>query len=246
MQKEDKAKTANAASTLEAAFEALKTYDWGAETKPLAAIDLAIVTSRDDEKARNELENGLVAVLNSDASLAAKDYACRKLMIVGSRASVPSLAKLLADEKLSHMARFALERLPAPEAQQALRVALRSTNGKQKIGVIGSLGGRGDGKCVVDLKPLLADADEGIACAAAAALGNIATLEASWALEQTQPTGDKAKLAGIDAELACAEALLADKNKDAALKIYKSLATGEQPKHVKLAGTRGMLACAGK
>ena len=44
-----------------------------------------------------------------------------------------------------------------------------------------------------------------------------------------------------------AEALLADGNKKDALPIYKSLATAAgQPKHVKVAATRGILACAGK
>jgi hypothetical protein len=54
------------------------------------------------------------------------------------------------------------------------------------------------------------------------------------------------KPAVTDASLACAESLLADgKNLDA-LAIYKGLVAGDPPKHVKLAASRGMLACASK
>jgi hypothetical protein len=54
------------------------------------------------------------------------------------------------------------------------------------------------------------------------------------------------KPAAVDASLACAESLLAaGKNLDA-LAIYKGLAAGDPPKHVKLAATRGMLACTSK
>ena len=56
----------------------------------------------------------------------------------GGYAETP-LAALLPDEKLSHMARFALERIPAPEAAKALREALSKTQGEVKIGVISSL-----------------------------------------------------------------------------------------------------------
>ncbi len=49
-----------------------------------------------------------------------------------------------------------------------------------------------------------------------------------------------------DGLLACAESLLADGKKAEALATYKSLLAGKHPKHVKLAVTRGMLACAGK
>jgi len=44
-------------------------------------------------------------------------------MVVGTASSVPALAALLTDNELSHMARFALERMPAAEAGAALREA---------------------------------------------------------------------------------------------------------------------------
>jgi HEAT repeat protein len=231
---------------LDKAFEALKTLDWGADLKPLEPIDAAIVASQKDAAVQKDVETRLVAVLKSDAPRDAKDYACRKLMIVGTAACVPTLAEMLPQEKHSHMARFALERIPAAEAATALRDGLAKTNGKLKVGVIASLGARRDAASVSALSGLLSDTDESIVRAAATALGDISTAEAAKALAECKPAGAAAKSAAIDARLACAEALLAAGNKAEALAIYKSYAAGDQPKHIKLAGTRGMLAVAGK
>ena len=49
-----------------------------------------------------------------------------------------------------------------------------------------------------------------------------------------------------DACLTCAERLLADGKKPEAVRLYKSLNSEDQPKHVRLAATRGVLAAAGK
>ncbi len=231
---------------LDQAFEALKTYDWGADRAALNPIDDAVVASHGDASARGKLEARLTAVLQSGASRDAKDFVCRKLMIIGTASSVPALAALLADPDNSHMARFALERIPAPEAAQAMRDALAKLEGSLKIGVIGSLGVRGDATSVAALADLLGSADAAIGQAAAYALGDIATSEAVAALASSKPADPATKRAVSDARLACAERLLAAGKKSEALAVYKSLARDDQPKHVRLAGTRGMLACAGK
>ena len=133
---------------LDQAFEALKTYDWGTDRKALNPIDEAVVATQDDAAARKELETRLAAVLKTDVSRDAKDFVCRKLMVIGTAASVPALAALLPEKEHSHMARYALERIPAAEAAQALRDALPKLSGELKVGVIGSLGVRGDAASV--------------------------------------------------------------------------------------------------
>ena len=157
---------------LDKAFEALKTYDWGMDPNVLQPIDEAIVSTHGDAAARKDLETRLAAVLKTEASRAAKDVVCRALKTIGTAASVPALAALLADEKLSHMARYALERIPAPEAGQALRTALPKVTGKLKIGMISSLGVRGEEASLAPLQALLADSDAAVAQAAAHALGD--------------------------------------------------------------------------
>jgi len=230
---------------LDQAFEALQSYDWGVEPEVLKPIDEAVVSSRENASARKELETRLAAVLKSDAPRAAKDYVCRKLRVIGTYESVPTLAEFLSDEQLSHMARYALESIPAAEAATALRDALPQLDGELQIGVISSLGVRQDAGSVASLASLLTAPNGNVARAAALALGAIRTPEASAALAKAKPV-DEAQSAVTDASLSCAEALLADGKNTQALVIYKRLSSDDQPKHVRLAATRGMLACAGK
>jgi HEAT repeat protein len=230
---------------LDQAFEALKTFDWGTDRSALNPIDEAIVATQGDAAARLELENRLAAVLKTDVSRDARDFVCRKLMIIGTAACVPTLAELLPQEENSHMARYALERINAPEAAKAMRDALPKLSGNLKIGVIGSLGVRQDGESVQPLAALLGDADAAIARSAAIALGAIRSADAAKALQKADSVNAEAKLAVVDAILMCAEGMLADGNKAEAKLAYMGLLKGDQPKHVKLAATRGMLACAG-
>jgi HEAT repeat protein len=229
------------------AFEALKTYDWGTDRKTLNPIDDAVIATRGDAAARLALEKRLAAVLGSGASRSAKDYVCRTLKTMGTAESVPALAALLPDKDLSHMARYALERIPVPEAAAALRNALPSLTGSLKAGVIGSLGVRRDEASVPVLAGSLSDADKAVAAAAACALGSIGTPEAGKALRKsaaTAPLGVKSAVA--DGCLVCAERLLSDGKKVEAIALYKSLGSQDQPKHVRLAATRGLLSTAGK
>ena len=101
---------------LDQAFEALKTYDWGVDPAVLKPINEALVTTSDDPAARKSLESRLCEALGSDVPRAAKDYVCRALRTIGTAASVRALAELLPQAESSHMARYALERIPAPEA----------------------------------------------------------------------------------------------------------------------------------
>ena len=55
---------------------------------------------------------------------------------------------------------------------------------------------------------------------------------------EAKPTDAAVKAATTDASLACAETLLANGKKAEALAIYKGFASGDQPKHVRLAATR--------
>ena len=72
-------------------------------------------------------EAELLAVLRSDATLEEKSAACRQLARVATKEAVPILASLLDDEKLSHMARYALETIRDPSVDDALREALGRT-----------------------------------------------------------------------------------------------------------------------
>ncbi len=227
---------------LNEAFESLKEYDWGTDRAPLAPIDDAVAASHGDETARKDIESQLLKWLASDISRDAKDYICRKLSLVGSATSVAPLSKLLGLENHSHMARFAMERIPSPDATKALADAVASSiSSVLKVGVISSIGTRRDASSVAALASVLGSSDALVAKAAARALGQIGTTEAATALGNA-----KASPEIFDAQFTCAESLLANNKIEDAMKIYRSLSLDDRAKMVRLAATRGMLACKAK
>lgn len=234
-------------ASLDAAFKVLAGFDWGNDAAQLATIDQAVITAHGDDTLRSEIEKRLLAILSADAPQAAKEYACRKLCLVGSAASVPVLATMLGKKEASHLARVALERIESPEAAAALRAGLESLEGDVRIGIIGSLGSRQDSASVPSLQRLLT-ADPRTAGAAAVALGSIRSPEALAALEACDPlAGEGVGKSVVDARLRCAEHLLAQGKRDKAIAAYDVLlkaVTGKQGcRWIELAAMRGRLSC---
>ena len=97
-------------------------------------------------------EAELLRVLRSDATLQEKSAACRQLARIATKDAIPTLAALLGDEKLSHMARYALEPIQDSSVDEALRDALGKVQGPARLGVIGSLGARRDAESVLASK----------------------------------------------------------------------------------------------
>ncbi|MBM4081937.1 MAG: hypothetical protein FJ278_19680 [Planctomycetes bacterium] len=233
--------------TLDDAFNTLKTYDWGADRATLDPIDRAIVATQGDAAARKALEKRLVDTLAGGISRSAQDYVCRTLRVIGTAQSVAALAALLPAEETSHIARYALERIPDEKAATALREALPKVSKKLQVGLIGSLGVRRDAKSVGALAKLLGDSDPQVARAAAHALALIGTPAAAKELSRfAKNASADMKLAAADARLICADQLLADGKKSDAVALYKELQAGDQPAHVKTAAMRGLLAAAKK
>ena len=235
-------------ASLDAAFAALKAYDWGADAAALQPIDAAVVATHGDKAARADLEKRLAGLLAGGSSRAAKEYACRKLSVIGTAASVPQLAALLGDKDNSHMARFALERMPAAEAATALRDAAATAQGDLRIGILGSLGKRRDAASVPLLVAALAG-DPKTAVVAAASLGMIQSPEAVQALATIDVvSGSPLAAAALDARLACAEAFLRQGKRADAAAIYQALAKAAEgkpaAKAIAVAATRGLVACA--
>ena len=229
-------------AALDKALETLKTYDWGADREALKPIDQAIIATQGDTAARKALEKRLVDALTSGISRSALDYVCRKLRIVGTTRSVEALAALLPAEETSHIARFALERIPNEKATKALRDALPKVSSKLKPGIISSLGIRRDKKSIPAVSKLLGDSDIQIAKAAAQSLGLIGTSAAAKKLRNfSKKASANMKISVADACLACAEQLLADNKKTEAVDLYNELKGGDQPSHIKAAAMKGIL-----
>ena len=132
-------------------------------------------------------EDQLIAILESDATLHEKHAACRELVHVGTGQAVPALARLLADEELYHMARYALEPIPDPSVDRAMRDALGALEGRMLANVIDGLGVRRDPEAIAPIARFLTDADPAVARAAAGALGDIGGAAAAQALEAALP-----------------------------------------------------------
>jgi HEAT repeat protein len=175
----------------------------------------------------------LIAVLKSEAGHKEKADACRELSIIGGADAVPALAALLADEKLSHMARYGLEPIPDGSVDDALREALGKVKGKTLVGIIGSLGVRRDARSVESLARLLGDGDANVAQTAARSLAKIASAGAAGALKE-KLGGAPANLrtAFADAALTCAERLMAAGQKDLAMSLYEAVGKSDVPGYI--------------
>lgn len=186
-------------------------------------------------------EAKLIAILKSDAPRKAKADACRELATIATADAVPALAGLLGDEQLNHMARYALETIPNPAVDDALRAALGNLKGRPLVGVIGSLGVRRDAKAVTPLSGLLRNADAEVAQAAARALGSIGNSGAAKALSDAL-TGVPAanQLAFCEGLFRCAETLAAKGERPEAMGIYDRLrALPGAPHQVRAGALRG-------
>jgi HEAT repeat protein len=184
-------------------------------------------------------EARLIAVLQSDAPQKDKADACMMLARVGTRQAVAPLARLLTDEKLAHMARYALEPIPDPAVDDALRDALGKVNGRLRVGVIGSLGVRQDTQAVGPLAALLKDDDPEVAQAAARALGSIGTPAAAEALEGAWEVTPRARKVPIAEGLfRCVDHLSAHGQRDRALAICDRLIAEPTPPQVREGAAR--------
>jgi HEAT repeat protein len=113
----------------------------------------------------------------------ARVWLVRQIGYIGSAESVAALTALLAgpDAELKECARRALEKNSAPAATDSLRAALeKGGEPAWRIGLIQSLGERGDAKSAALIAPGLKSKET--ALAASAALGKLATDEAVAAL----------------------------------------------------------------
>ncbi|MHC4461784.1 MAG: ThuA domain-containing protein [Planctomycetota bacterium] len=221
-------------------LEQVKTYDWGQSREPLTKLSDMIRDAYGSPAKLRRIEKSLLGLLRSDAKRAGKQFVCRKLSIIGTEESVPTLGAMLIEPKTSDMARYALERIPGAAVDEALRNALQKATGKMKVGIINTLGQRRDNRAVRALRRLIGDSDPLTAGAAVAALGNIAGPRATRTLAQAKDkTSGKLRVLVCDAYLKCADELAAQGKKEQALAIYNELM--KEPKPIKIAAFRGRI-----
>ncbi len=184
----------------------------------------------------------LIATLKSDASQKDKADACRQLGIIGDKDAIPVLASLLGDEKMAHMARYALEPIPGAEVDNAFLSALNQLHGRPLIGVITSVGVRHNSQAISQLTALMFSTEPGVGPAAANSLGSIGTAPAAKALQAAWAnTPAPGHLVFAEGMLRCAEGLSNKGLRKEALAIYDTLQNAKVPHQVRAGALRGAI-----
>lgn len=211
----------------------------------LAAATIAASASFTAARAQagaSEKEQKLIAILQSDAAPAEKAIPCKQLAVCGTAACVPALAPLLANPELASWARIALEAIPDPAADAALREAVGRLQGRLLIGTINSIGVRGDAQAVPALVARLADADAGVASAAAVALGKIGSEPAAAALVPMLKTAPAAVRPSVAAGcILCAERRMAAGRHPDAVALYAAVREANVSRQKTLESIRGLI-----
>ena len=171
-----------------------------------------------------------------------KAKACQRAGELGAKEAVPALAALLGDEHLSVYARYGLEPIADPSADDALRAALTKLKGVQLIGVINSIGKRRDAKA----SPRPREDDQWPRCRCRPRGGRGTGQHRRSGVRQgaagrPPKTNGLTKVAVADASLVCAERLLAEGKRDQALALYASLSAPDVPKPARLAAMQGII-----
>lgn len=221
------------AAPADQALSALAAYDLGSSRAALLPLDEAVRAALANPDACRRLESRLLGFLDAKPSAAAAEYVCAKLGLIGSAATVPALARLLGNPAVGHAARTALTALPGPEASRALRDSLPRLTGRERIGVLHSLGQRRDTASIPLLEPMLSSADSATADAAAYALCEIGGPEAARALLAAfDQAAANARPSLADACLACAERLAAAGDTSTARAVCNRLSQASLPPHI--------------
>jgi type 1 glutamine amidotransferase/HEAT repeat protein len=231
-----------AGAKLAGIMKKISAYDYGQSREALTQLTDLIRDGHDSPALLKEVEKALTELLRSKASLAAKQFACRQLSIIGTEDSVDTLTLMLRKEDTADMALFAMERIPSEAVDEALRKSVPLLFGKAKVGVINTLGVRGDGKSVSILRKLAGNSDSEIAAAAISALGRIGSKEAAEVLCRTKgKVKGSLRLLALDAYLSCAEGMSAQGQTKEAQKIYSEVYESDAPVIIRIGALRGMV-----
>ena len=222
----------------------ISTYNYGESRAALSGLNEFIRGVDDLPEARLRMEKQFLEFLKGPATPAGKQFICTRLALVGSEASVPQLAGMLADSATAEMALFALESIQGSAADAALQRTIATAKGQTLIGVITALGNRRVAAATAALQTLTAHPDVRVAVAAVSALGKIGTSEALDVLERSKGNSKGEVRRGIsDAMLACADRLKSQEEKDRAAAVYKALGSPDEPVSVRSAALRGTVLC---
>ena len=233
--------------SLDILLQEIASYDYGQSRQPLVTFNDFLRSLPDSSLVGMRVEARLLDLLPTDAPFAAKQFICEKLGVVGTERSVAPLTKLLADDQTADIARYALERIPGPAVDEVLRQSLASATGKVRIGIINTIGRRGDQSAVPRLVAFLQESDPTLVNAAAAALGHIADQEAREGLYRALGTvSGEAHRGVVNAYLECAGKARKQGEAAEAEEMFRDVYEMDEPLQVRVAALTGMIRSAGE
>lgn len=204
---------------------------------------------RADDAAPQAREQELVAVLRSETPEAEKALAFKGLAVHGSPACVEAVAAYLGNERLASWSRITLEAIPGDAASAALRAAAGPDTklaSRQLVGVINSLGVRGDAAAVPLLTTRLGDGDPNVAAAAAAALGTIGTAATAATLSKALAAEKPDREAVAEACVVCGEHLIAAGDAATAVALFQAVRAAEVSEQRRAEATRAAILAQGR
>jgi HEAT repeat protein len=228
--------TMTSQASADAVLKALAAYRFRDSRKPVLDLEELVASVSLEAAARGVLAGKLTALFSIDATIEAKQAACRQLSLIGSGAEAPLLATLLGDEDMGYYARLALERIPGPEDEAALLKALWTSADGVRVGIINSLAVRRSAEAVPELSKLAVDSDAATAGACLDALGQIGGDQAASALLAADgkiPTRLKPRWSL--ALLSCTEGIVASSPTQQASAILEKLMGPEQLPFIRMA-----------
>lgn len=214
----------------------------GALTLPCLLVGLLVPVSPLSAAETPPSETELIAVLQSQAPPGDQAITCKRLAIYGTKNAVPALAALLPDPDLNSWARIALEAIPGPEADAALRDALGKLSGRQLVGVINSIAIRRDPRAVSSLAAKLKGGDANVVSAAAYALGHIGGDAAAALLTEALSSASSALRSEIaEGCVICAAGLLNAGESAKAMRLYDAVRAADVSLQRKREAIRGAI-----
>ncbi len=228
---------------LDRAFAALAEYDVGGDQDTIDYVTAYVDRATGRYKIRVDAEARLLGVIQSrQSSAAAKQFAADQLYRLCDEDTVQDFRDLLLRKDTSDIARKGLELIDRPEAEEALLEALDRASGAMLLGIIESLGNKGDPAAAQILSRTAKAGNAEVCLAALSALAKIPGPEAMDALEWcriylTRRMQPHATQAYIESGWLSLEA----GDYQTAIDLFDSLRIDIEPIEIRAQGLRGLI-----
>ncbi len=222
---------------LKEVLKVVKNYQYRDSRSWLQHYHDVMAKVHNDADAQIEAEKLIVDILNSEASYDSKALLCSTLGIIGGKASLPVLEKLLMDPETSHPALMALTPMPLDEVDEMLLDAISKVDPKTRIEIINTLALRKSSGAIDVIKNFITDDDATIAEAAIMAIGKIGGNKAIEVLFDCIQNSENQKWILAEALITALE----NEQLPNESEIYESIYEAHPPLSIKAAAFSGIL-----